>query len=115
VGPTSTPWPEGWSARAALSRSSAARGSTVQIGLTVKYGETSSALVDLEIYGPNGRVFQEVFDNQSFSDNSRSYNISWPVPANLITGRYTVKIGIFSAGWGLLYYWDEDAGTISIN
>jgi hypothetical protein len=36
------------------------------------------------------------------------------VPASQAAGAYTLKIGVFSPGWGTLYAWDSAAATLTI-
>jgi hypothetical protein len=112
---TTTPLPEGWWAGAAASSRTVSRGGTVQIGVTVRYSQEGKALVDVEVHGPTGMVLQRWYDDQEFAANARSFSLPWNVAANAQRGRYTVKVGVFSAGWGLLYYWDDEALTISVN
>jgi len=73
--------------------------------------------VDIEVYAPNGqKVFQKYFDNSSFAANTpRSFAASWTVPTGAARGTYTVRIGVFSPGWGQLYSWNNEAVTFAVN
>ena len=75
-----------------------------------------SALVDIEIYAPNGtKVHQRYFDNQPFAAGQRrTYTVSWAVPSGSAPGAYTVKIGVFGAGWRTLYAWNNGAATVTV-
>jgi hypothetical protein len=60
-------------------------------------------------------VFQQFWDNQSFSSGqTRSFNVTWSVPASASTGSYTVKIGVFASGWGTLYNWNNNAAAFTV-
>jgi autotransporter family porin len=37
------------------------------------------------------------------------------VPTSSATGGYTIKIGLFSPGWGTLYHWNNSAGSITVS
>jgi hypothetical protein len=78
--------------------------------------KTTKALVDVEIYDPNGtRVHQAVLDNQAFTARTgRYFYVVWPVPRGAPVGTYTVMVGTFSPGWGTLYHWDDNAGTFTV-
>jgi hypothetical protein len=92
-------------------------GGAVKVTATVRATKASTAVVDVEIYGPNGRVAQEWFDNSSLPANqSRSFTTTWQVPGNAVLGDYTVKIGLFEPGsqWQTLYHWNDSAATFSL-
>jgi hypothetical protein len=84
--------------------------------VSVTSGSTRTALVDVEIYAPNGtKVHQTYFDAQSFTAGvTKKYTVTWRPPGNAATGTYTVKVGVFSAGWGVLYAWNNSAGTFRV-
>ena len=77
---------------------------------------SGNALVDIEIYNPQGvKVHQAYYDNQSFAaGGTKSFTTSWRVPSNAPRGTYTVKIGIFSPGWGSLHLWNNGAATFRV-
>jgi uncharacterized protein YfaS (alpha-2-macroglobulin family) len=77
----------------------------------------ASGLIDIEIYDPNGqKVAQKSFDNENFAANTtRKFSMSWTAPSNAATGTYTVRIGVFSPGWGTLYSWNSSAATFRVN
>ena len=88
---------------------------TVQ-GLTVLVSATcdppTTVLVDVEVYALNGMlVHQSYKDAQSLATTPSSLTFQLPT---LDPGEYVVKVGIFSAGWGTLYLWDDDAATLSV-
>jgi hypothetical protein len=91
-------------------------GSTAKITVNVTSSVARSALVDVEVYGSDGRrVAQFVFDGQAFAaGGTKTYPIQWKVPANGVTGLYTVKVGVFSVGWGVLYHWNNQGATFNV-
>jgi hypothetical protein len=114
---TSTPPPTAsWTTTARVSASRIRVGRTEEVTATVTSGSNASALVDIEIYDPNGlRVHQAFFDDQPFTAGSaRSFNTSWTVPSGAARGTYTIKIGVFSPGWGALYQWNNAAATFRV-
>jgi hypothetical protein len=40
--------------------------------------------------------------------------VSWAVPAGALPGTYTVKIGVFSPGWGTLHSWNNGAAQFAV-
>jgi len=88
----------------------------VTIGALVTSNSASRALVDVEVYGPTGaRVFQGVVDNQQFSAGQpRTLSVSWDVPSNAAVGTYTVKVGVFKVGWGILFAWGDAAAHFTV-
>jgi Intracellular proteinase inhibitor len=115
--PTSTPpSTAGWAVSATASPSNVRAGKSESITASVRSNSSSAALVDIEVYSASGgRVFQQAFDNQSFvAGVSRSFKVTWAVPSNATRGTYTVKIGIFSPGWGSMYLWNNAAATFTV-
>lgn len=120
--PTSTPTPApgysqgGYTTSATVSPPSVAPGGKVTLTASVRAAASGSALVDIEVYSPSGaKVFQQVFDNQSFGANqTRTYPVTWTVPTGAAAGRYSVKIGIFRPGWGWIYHWNDQAATVTV-
>jgi hypothetical protein len=93
-----------------------ARGAGDTIIASVESVTVTSGLVDLEIYDPSWhKVFQQAWDNQSFSaGQTRTFPANWTVPTTLVPGTYTVMVGVFSTGWGTLYNWNGNATTLTI-
>jgi hypothetical protein len=92
------------------------RGNPVAITASVT-SPKSSALVDIEIYNSaNAKVFQRFWDGQVFNaGQARQFTTTWTVPAGTPRGTYTVKIGLFSTGWGILYGWNNNAAVVQVN
>ena len=76
----------------------------------------ATLLVDVEVYGPTGtKVCQRYFDNQAFTaGQTRTYTVSCQVPSGSPTGTYTVKLGLFSPGWGTLHHWNNSAVSFTV-
>jgi hypothetical protein len=91
-------------------------GQTVRLDVAVSASAAASGiLVDLELYdGAGAKVAQSVVTGQSFTaGQTRIY--PWTIgPVSLPAGTYTVRAGIFSAGWSTLHTWDSDAGTLTV-
>ncbi len=89
---------------------------TIQLRTSATSQTAGTWLIDVEVYDPNGRrVYQQSYDNQRFSAGQvRRYTPSWRAPSTAPTGLYTVKVGVFSAGWGTLYSWDDVAVQFSV-
>ena len=71
----------------------------------------------MEVYDSLGnRVFQHFWDGQSFTaSQTRTFTAAWSVPGTASPGTYSVKLGIFSTGWGKLYNWNNQAATFTVN
>jgi hypothetical protein len=102
---------------ASAAPATAPRGSKATITAAVKSSGAMKLLVDIEVYSPSGqKVFQQFWDNQSFSaGQQRTFSVGWSVPATSATGTYNIKIGLFSAGWGTMYHWNDNAGRLNVS
>jgi hypothetical protein len=104
-----------WTSSARVLWPSVPRGKKQMIVVDVTSSKTMQALVDVEVFGPNGRVHFQTWDKQNFTaGTARSFVIWWMVPANAARGTYTVKVGTFSNGWGTLYNWNDKARTFVV-
>jgi hypothetical protein len=104
---------------AVVSPSTVKLGGKHSITVSVTSAKKATALVDIEIYGPDGgpvtQVFQKYYDNVPFrAGTAKTLKASWTVPSNATPGTYTVHVGIFSPGWGELYDWNDNARTFTI-
>ncbi len=88
----------------------------MKLSVAVKSSAAAKVLVDVEVYSPSGqKVFQQAYDNQSFSASQTwKYAPTWQVPSSAAAGTYTIKVGIFSPGWGTLENWNDKAGTFGV-
>jgi hypothetical protein len=115
--PTTTTAPQpGLTTTASASPSSVRAGAQTTITVQVTSTTSRSALVDVEVYAPNGtRVFQRYYDNQSFVGGvGRAFSVPWTPAATAAAGAYTVKVGVFSPGWGTLLHWNNGAATVTV-
>lgn len=127
VPPTPTPVPPSPTASATsqpafqtgatVSPISVSRGGTVTIQATVTSATATTALVDVEVYDPNGaRALRQFFDDQALpAGRSVTFPVSWAVGAAAPTGTYTVKIGVFTPGWGSVQNWNGDAARFAVD
>jgi hypothetical protein len=113
--PSPTPSNATFSTSASVSKSALSRRTTQTITARASASVKTTALVDIEVYGPNGeRVYQKVFNNQSLTSSLKSFKTSWTVPTTAAKGTYTVKVGVFSPGWGKLFAWNDRAATFTV-
>jgi len=82
----------------------------------VQSASAVSALVDVEVYGPDGtQVYTQSFDDQVFTaGQARSVAVSWTPPTSALQGTYTVKVGVFSVGWGTVCHWNNAAAMFTV-
>lgn len=126
-GPIATPTPTlvpttapagapGFVTGAGVTPTTVAKGGTATIAASIKSATTATVVIDIEVYGPSGaRVYQQAYDNQAFAaGQTRTYQPVWTVPTAAAAGTYTVKIGVFSAGWGAMYTWNNGAATFAV-
>jgi hypothetical protein len=117
--PTRTPTPpstaQGWVTSATLSRPTMTRGQTQTVTVSVRNSAKAVGLIDVEVYGPSGRVAQRYWDNVPFRAGvAKSFKLAWTAPSNAELGTYVVRVGIFIPGWGTLYHWNNSAGTFVV-
>jgi hypothetical protein len=112
----SVPAQPSFTTSATTSPGTVARGGTETLSITVRSATSLNALIDLEVYDAAGnKRFQQFWDAQSFTaGQTRNFTATWTIPMTLASGSYTVKIGIFSPGWGALYRWDNAAGSFTV-
>jgi hypothetical protein len=95
----------------------ASPGQSVTFHQDVQSASEMSMLLDFEVYDDSGnKVLQTTLDNQALSANGKvSFSTTVALPASLAAGRYTVKTGAFSVGWGNLYAWNDAAGAFVVD
>ena len=88
-------------------------GATETVSVKVVSSAATNALVDVEIYNAAGsKVAQQWFDNQAFvAGTGRTYKMVY-VPGP--TGTYTVKVGVYTVGWGTLRSWNNGASAFTV-
>jgi hypothetical protein len=97
-----------------VSRRSVGRGGSVAIRAAVRSTKTQKALVSVEVYSGSRQIFQRYFDNVVLQrGHARSFSATWSVGADA-AGSYTVKVGVFSPGFGKLRTWNDGAASIVV-
>jgi hypothetical protein len=106
----------GWRTTATASPTTVAPGGTTTITVSVRAAKAQTALVDIEVYSPSGgRLRQRVLDNQQFAaSTTRRFKLHLTVPATNPSEDLTVKVGVFSPGWGTLRHWNDAAATVTV-
>jgi hypothetical protein len=89
-------------------------GKPVAMALTVASSvAASNTIVDLEIYDAAGtRVGQTYYQTQNFSA-AKAVSYDWSYAAQA-AGKYTVTVGVFTAGWSSLLYWNSAAASFAV-
>jgi threonine/homoserine efflux transporter RhtA len=87
---------------------------TVSVRITAS--RAASALVDVEIYAPTGRrIAQRAWPSVRLTGGvTRSLRWSWYASSTRMPGTYTVKVGVFRAGWAGLLAWNNRAALIRV-
>jgi hypothetical protein len=92
-----------------------APGKSVTFTVYVTLGCSLPALVDVEVYGGGGRLLRATHDGVRFTAfQPRAVDVQATVPANAPAGSYVVKVGVFQAGWGVLYAWNDGAAGLRV-
>jgi hypothetical protein len=117
--PTATPAPTPairWTTRAVAAPSIVHRRHRTVITVTIKASRTATAIVDLELYGPLGRrVAQKAWTGVKVTaGTTRTLRYSWYASSTRRVGTYTLKVGVFTPGWGRLLTWNNRAGTLRV-
>jgi hypothetical protein len=95
----------------------AASGQDVTLSQDVMPSADVALLVDFELYDSQGqKVWQMWQDNLPFQGGVVTPVVAvCTIPDDLPPGEFTLKTGVFSAGWGTLYVWNGSAGAITVN
>jgi hypothetical protein len=106
----------GFTTTASAAPTDVRRGSTVSIAVSVTASSDRQELVDVEVYDSTGRkVFQHWWDAESFAaSQARTFTATWSVPAGEPRGAHTIKVGVFSTGWGMLIHWNDNAASFRV-
>jgi hypothetical protein len=106
-----------FTAGATISTGSVAPGGTASITASVTSATALAAVVDVEVHdAADNKIFQWYDENVTFTaGQTRTFPVSWPVPASAPVGSYTVQIGVFSTGWAGQYEYNSDAATIAVS
>jgi fibronectin type 3 domain-containing protein len=94
--------------------------STISYSVTDTGGTLSNANVELQVFNSAGTaVGTQVNSGQNFTAGGKlTFSYAWTPasqsPAVTATGPYTVEIGVFNSAWSTDYYWNSNAGTITL-
>ncbi len=94
-----------------------APGKTVALTASVQSSAAASnMIIDLEVHGSSGQKLSQTFyQGQSFAKlQTRAYSWSYTVPAGTPAGKYTLMVGVFTAGWSSDVYWDGSAASFAL-
>ncbi|WP_248926907.1 glycoside hydrolase family 44 protein [Paenibacillus hamazuiensis] len=96
--------------------STVAAGGTAGFNVYVTSSETTSILVDLEIFDASLKKVHQVFtDNVKLNaGEKKAVPFTWNVPAALPEGKYIVSFGLFGAGWNGMYTWQAGATNVTV-
>lgn len=89
---------------------------SIDVSVTPTGGSVDNAIVDAEVYDSLGTRItggQKSWSGQTLN-NGTTYTYSWPLTAPATLGTYTVKVGVFPAGWGPVYKWVDNADTFEV-
>jgi hypothetical protein len=117
--PTSTPVPLTPTPAAAtyiLSASAPAdvpAGQPAPVVARVTASAPATVLVDVEVYDATGRKGWQRFADQQVFAAGETKEYAYQV-SGLPVGTYTVKVGVFRAGWGALYAWNDRAAVVTV-
>jgi hypothetical protein len=121
--PTRTPTPivmsEPWRSSATVFPATVKQGTKQSIQARVTSATKAVALIDIEVYGPDGGLLQQAhqtfFNNVTFrAGTPKTLKLGWEVPDDLPPGKYTVHIGVFQPGWGVMHDWNHNAATFTV-
>jgi hypothetical protein len=93
-------------------------GQTVTLSASVQSSAAAgNMIVDLEIYNPAGaKVGQTSYQGQNFAaGQSTKYSWKYQVSSTAATGKYTLKLGVFTSGWSSDVYWDNAAASFALS
>lgn len=102
---------------ASVTPGSVAKGQTVALSASLQSStNATNMIVDLELYNAAGaKVGQSISQGQNFSAGTAAqYRWSYTVPTTAATGKYTLKVGVFSANWSSMQYWNNAAASFSV-
>jgi NPCBM-associated, NEW3 domain of alpha-galactosidase len=94
-----------------------ARGKPVALTASVhSSAAASNMVVDLEIHDPKGNKIAASFHTGVTFTAGQSHKYSWTytLPANATAGSYTLRLGVFTANWASVSYWDNSAAAFTV-
>ncbi len=110
------PPPAGVTTRVTAASAHIKRGgaAALTVAVTDKTLNAPGAVVDLEVFNAKGvRVAQKYWQGQKLvRGKSSAYRWAWKPTT---PGAYTIKLGVFGAGWKPLYHWDNSALSLKVS
>ena len=86
------------------------QGESTTVRIDVGSQKRRSVLIDVEIYNATSRFTQQYWDNQVFNASTwKKYTVNVALPVDAPIGTYTVKVGVFEAGWKRFLHWNDSA------
>ncbi len=107
---------ESFTAAATISPELPTAGTAATISTTISHASDSNIsglLVDVEVYdGSGAKIFQQVFENQSFNGReSKTLTSNW-TPSS--AGTYTIKAGVFHSSWSPNHFWADNLRQVPV-
>jgi hypothetical protein len=92
-------------------------GQRVPIDVKVTGTVGLKALVAVQVFHTNGKEGpKQQWDNQEFRPGeTKAFTLIWNVPADVETGEYVVKVGVFTPNWSKVYDWNDSAATFTVS
>jgi hypothetical protein len=116
--PTPTPTPAliRWGTRAVTGPTIVHHRHYVVVTASVTASSSTTALVDVELYAPNGRkVAQRSWSSVAFRAGiPRTFRWTWYVSSTRPIGTWTVRVGVFRPAWTQLLLWNPRAGVFRV-
>jgi len=113
-----TPTPPTFTQSATVTPTTVTGGGGVSITASFTSATAVTAIVSIYVFAPDGltQLNQQYFENQVFAaGETRTYTVTWPVPATAAPGDYVLKLGTFPPGWsGRHYSWTDPAGSFTV-
>jgi fibronectin type 3 domain-containing protein len=110
-----------FTATASPSTSSVAIGGTDKVTVTVKDtgGALSNGIIAIYAVGAgktadNAAGFAQCTSVNFTAGGTQSCQLAWTVPSSVAAGTYTLEIGVFNSSWSDDYYWNSNAGSITV-
>src|SRR5262249_57234355 len=93
-----------------------APGNNLSINASVTSATAFTGVVVIYEYDPGGNFYdQQYFTGQTFTaGQTRSYPVTWPVPAGAPNGAWTIRIGVFEQTFTDLLYWNDNAAQFTV-
>ena len=90
---------------------------TMKLTVTNVGAHIDNGIVAVEVYNSAGTKVSQLPTNGETGQTiahgeTKTYSYTWTAPTT--TGTYTVKAGVWSAGWSTTYHWNNTADTVTV-